>query len=44
MNNHLTKEEILRGFKAALEHKREALLRTQKQWEKEGIKGTVVSL
>lgn len=44
MSETITKENVLQGIRTALKHKREALLRTQEQWEKEGIKGTVVSL
>lgn len=40
----MTKEEALKAFKKALEHKREALKRTKEQWESEGIKGNVVTL
>lgn len=36
------KEDIIKGIKQAMEHKREALKRTEQQWSKEEIKGKVV--
>ena len=36
------KEDIIKGIKQAMEHKREALKPTEQQWSKEGIKGKVV--
>ena len=36
------KDDIIKGIKQALEHKREELKRTEQQWSKEGIKGKVV--
>lgn len=40
----IKKEEALKAFKKALEHKKEAVNRTKEQWAKEGIKGNVVIL
>ena len=37
-----TKEELLKAIKKAKEHKEQALIRTAKEWKREGIKGKVV--
>lgn len=39
-----TKEEVVKALKLALQHKEEALKRTQEQFASEGIKGKVVCL
>ena len=39
-----TKEELLKAIKKAKVHKEQALIRTTKEWKREGIKGKVVLL
>ena len=39
-----TKEELLKAIKKAKEHKEQALIRTAKEWKREGIKGKGVLL
>ena len=38
----ITKEKAIDNIKKALQHKEEALKRTEEQWKKEGIEGKVV--
>lgn len=38
----MTKEELLKAIKKAIEHKEEARRKTEEEWAREGIKGNVV--